>query len=280
MGFTAPTVNSYASIASVDYFTEALGALSVLLVNTGKFAQEFLLLAMREFDALRLSDGYVQCSSIMPQKRNPVALEHVRALASKALGQAQGVLTAVHNTPFGDINDVEDDLQPLIANAFRDACRAVSLLAAALSTATFNTEVLRARAHRDFIAVTELADTIVRREGLPFRTAHHIVARSVRAALAQDGVLTHDILQTAAQKTIKRPLTLTDAELTEALDPENFVRVRTIYGGPAPAETRRAWQAENERAALDETWYTAQAIALQDYRARLHEAVAAVVSGQ
>ena len=52
-----------------------------------------------EFDYLRLGEGFVQCSSIMPQKRNPVALEHARAIASKALGQTQAIVTAVHNTP-------------------------------------------------------------------------------------------------------------------------------------------------------------------------------------
>ncbi len=62
----------------------------------------------------------------MPQKRNPVALEHIRAIGSKALGQTLGVFTSIHNTPFGDINDVEDDLQPLIYSAVRDANRAVA----------------------------------------------------------------------------------------------------------------------------------------------------------
>ena len=143
LGFTAPTVNSYASIASIDYFTELLGATNVLLVNIGKFAQEFLLMAMQEFDVIVLSDGYVQTSSIMPQKRNPVALEHVRAIASKGLGQSLGVMTAVHNTPFGDINDSEDDIQPLIYNALRDANRAVSLLGSTLKSATFKKETLR-----------------------------------------------------------------------------------------------------------------------------------------
>ena len=74
-----------------------------------------------EFGYLRLSDGFVQGSSIMPQKRNPVALEHARAIGSKAVGQAQAIITAVHNTPFGDIVDTEDDLQPLVASMFRDA---------------------------------------------------------------------------------------------------------------------------------------------------------------
>ena len=64
----------------------------------------------------------------MPQKRNPVALEHARGIASKALGQASAIVIAVHNTPFGDIVDIEDDLQPLVASMFRDARRAVSLV--------------------------------------------------------------------------------------------------------------------------------------------------------
>jgi argininosuccinate lyase len=63
-------------------------------------------------------DGFVQCSSIMPQKRNPVAFEHARAIGSKALGQSQAIVTSVHNTPFGDIVDTEDDLQPLVFSMF------------------------------------------------------------------------------------------------------------------------------------------------------------------
>ncbi len=274
LGFDAPTVNSYASISAVDYFTESLGSLSVLLVNVGRFAQEFLLMATREFDTIRLSDGYVQTSSIMPQKRNPVALEHVRALASKALGQAQGVFLSVHNTPFGDINDVEDDLQPLVANCFRDAQRSVSLFAAALSTASFNVEALRARAGRDFITVTELADTIVRQEGLPFRAAHHIVAEGVRQSLASKDDLTYERLQAAASQVLGRPLALTQEDVRAALDPEQFVRVRTILGGPAPVETRRALDAERRCESADREWCAEKLGAI----ARAHEHLRALTS--
>ena len=76
----------------------------------------------------------------MPQKRNPVALEHARAIGSKAVGQAQAIVTAVHNTPFGDIVDTEDDLQPLVASMFRDATRTVTLVAAAMRLADFDVE--------------------------------------------------------------------------------------------------------------------------------------------
>jgi argininosuccinate lyase len=255
LGFTAPTVNSYASIASVDYFTELLGATSALLVNTGKFAQEFLLMAMMEFNVIRLPDGFVQGSSIMPQKRNPVALEHIRAIGSKALGQSLGVITAVHNTPFGDINDVEDDLQPLIYSAMRDANRAVSLFGATLKAATFNLETLNKRARENFITVTELADTIVRRENLPFRIAHKIVGICVKNAIEKGGELTHGILQNASKEILGREISMSETELKETLSPENFVSIRTIYGGTAPPETRRALAVERDHETADEQWF-------------------------
>lgn len=273
LGFTAPTVNSYGSIASVDYFTELLGAAATLLVNTGKFAQEFLLMAMMEFNAIRLPDGFVQGSSIMPQKRNPVALEHIRAIGSKALGQALGVITAVHNTPFGDINDVEDDLQPLIYSAMRDADRAVALAAGTLRSATFNFDLLKKRAGENFIAATELADVIVRKENLPFRISHKIVGACVRSALEQASEITYGILQAAAKDVLGRELSMTADELTAAVSPENFVKVRTVYGGTAPKETKRALKVEREREIEDDTWFVQTSDGLKIARENLDRIV-------
>ena len=276
--FDGPTGNSYGSIASVDYFTELLGSVATLLINTGKFAQEFLLMAMMEFDVIRLPDGYVQASSIMPQKRNPVAMEHVRAIASKALGQSLGVLTAVHNTPFGDINDVEDDLQPLVYSAVRDANRAVSLLGDTLQAAEFNLDVLQERAGSNFITVTELADVIVRREALPFSKAHAIVAACVRQATEGDGVISHDQLRAAAAEIAGRELSVTADELDEALSAENFVAVRTVHGGPAPDETRRSLAEELQHAAECEQWLRERHDHLNAAAERLRTAVRRVIN--
>lgn len=277
LGFAAPTVNSYASIASVDYFTELLGAISALLINVGKFAQEFLLMAMQEFDVIVLSDGFVQISSIMPQKRNPVALEHVRAIASKGLGQSLGVMTAVHNTPFGDINDSEDDIQPLIFSAVRDASRSVSLLGSTLKAATFNIEILRRRAGEKFITVTELADTIVRREDLSFRVAHHIVAESVKKAIEKRSEITHEILQSVAKEITETELSLTSDDLQKTLSPENFVNIRTIYGGPAPEETCRALLVQSEEQSLDEKWFADSKLLIDKSVVKLQEIVDQVI---
>ena len=189
---------------------------------------------------LRLGEGFVQGSSIMPQKRNPVALEHARAIASKAVGQAQAIATAVHNTPFGDIVDTEDDLQPLVAAMFRDATRAVTLVAATMRGADFDTARLAARAGEGGTTVTELADTLVRDHGLPFRSAHGIAAMLLKARTEDPRASLSEALSKASQALLDRTLTYTEEQLETIMSPRHFVEVRTTYGGPAPSETLRA----------------------------------------
>ena len=155
-----------------------------LHAELGRLAQDFLQWSSVEFGYIRLSDGYVQISSIMPQKRNPVPLEHVRVLSSKAMTQAQAILGSLHNTPFTDINDSEDDLQPMVYNAFEDATRSLNLLAGVLEEIDFLTGHMAACADANFLTVTELADTLVRETGMSFRTAHEIVSEAVKE---QDG---------------------------------------------------------------------------------------------
>ncbi len=240
LGFSGPTCNTYGSIATVDYLLESVNATSTLIVGLGRVIQDFLLWCTMEFGYLRLSDGFVQGSSIMPQKRNPVALEHARAIGSKAVGQAQAITTAVHNTPFGDIVDTEDDLQPLVASMFGDAIRMVTLVAAAMKLADFNVEHLASRAAYGGTTLTELADTLVRDHGLPFRSAHAIAALLLKAQIEDPGVALAGALASASQAILGRAINYDEAALAEIMSPAHFVKVRTTWGGPAPTETGRA----------------------------------------
>jgi argininosuccinate lyase len=104
LGFDGLAENSYGAIAAIDYITETAAVVAVAMVNIGKLVQDLLLWSTREFGYLRLADAFVQTSSIMPQKRNPVALEHVRILASRALGEAQAVLTCAQTAGGSDCN--------------------------------------------------------------------------------------------------------------------------------------------------------------------------------
>jgi argininosuccinate lyase len=271
LGFYGPTGNTYGSIATVDYLLESTSAASVLLVGLGRFVQDLLLWSTAEFNYLRLGDGYVQSSSIMPQKRNPVALEHARAIGSKALGEAQAVLTTVHNTPFGDIVDTEDDLQPLVFAMFRDAMRAVKLVAAAMSTAEFDAARLEARAGDGWTTLTELADTLVREQRLPFKTAHAISARLIAGSQQHPDRSLAQLLADASGDILGAPIAYSDARLAEILSPRHFVAVRRTHGGPAPEITARAAAASTQQLEADERWWAEATSALEQAGQRLRE---------
>ena len=257
LGFDEPTGNTYGSIATVDYLLESVSAAAVLLSGLGRVVQDLLLWSTMEFGYLRLADGFVQASSIMPQKRNPVALEHARAIASKALGQAGAVMLTVHNTPFGDVVDTEDDLQPLVASMFRDARRAVVLVDATLRGAEFDVERLESRAAEGGTTLTELADHLVREHRIPFKTAHTIAGRLLKAHRDAPGTPLGATLAMVSSDLLGVAIRYTDAQIAEIMSPRHFVEVRHALGGPAPVETARALGSSRESLVADQGWVTA-----------------------
>src|SRR5437867_5919632 len=269
LGFCGPTGNTYGSIATVDYLLESASAAAVLLVGLGRFVQDLLLWCTAQFGYVRFGDGFVQTSSIMPQKRNPVAIEHARAIGSKALGQSQAILTAVHNTPFGDIVDTEDDLQPLVFSMFRDATRAVKLVAAAMATAAFDAKRLEARAGDGWTTLTELADTLVRDHQVPFRTAHAIAAQVMTARQGDPLRSLAAVVADASREQLGRALEYSEAALEKILSPRHFVTVRATPGGPAPEETARAIAASRAQLDTDRQWWTSATDALAAAERRL-----------
>jgi argininosuccinate lyase len=252
LGFEGLQVNSYGAIASVDYLAESCSVLATSMLSLGRLAQDLLLWSTAEFNYLRLSDGYVQISSIMPQKRNPVPLEHVRILASRALTQGQSVLVCLHNTPFADMNDAEDGLQPLVYEAFEDGERSVGLLTGVLGEAEFNTSRMVAAADENFLPVTELADPLVRIAGMSFRAAHSIVSLAVLELKGKyDPEAITDVVVRELAAT-PGTLAVTRRQIREALSARNFVDVRRVTGGPASEALEPEILRARLRIALDE----------------------------
>jgi argininosuccinate lyase len=248
----------------------------VTLAGLGRFVQDMLLWCTMEFGYLRLADGFVQSSSIMPQKRNPVALEHARAIGSKAVGQAAAITLAVHNTPFGDIVDTEDDLQPLVASMFRDAVRAVTLVAAAMKDASFDVAKLETRAAEGGTTLSELADHLVRKHGLSFKTAHGIAARLMRTRRENADTPLAATLATVSADLLGAPLQYTDSEITEVMSARHFVEVRGTHGGPAPRETARAIAESRQALDRDAAWIAGIEASLAAAELRLQQRVKAL----
>lgn len=278
LGFEGLVENSYDAIAAADYLTAVAAMLAVAMTNLGRLAQDLLLWCSEEHGGLRLADGFVQISSLMPQKRNPVALEHVRALASRALGQAQAVFALVHNTPFSDVNDFGDDVQPVLHAALDDAQRAWLLFAAVLESAEIRVDRLGELAHRGLMTVTDLADLLCLREGIAFPLAHRLVAEAI-AATGKDPTadrLVAELVRRFEQQLGRRPQS-PPTEWLAALDPRHFVQVRRVRGGPAPEEVARQSAALRQQLQQHQAWLDQKRALLDSSLARLWQTVRARV---
>lgn len=280
LGFDAPVESSYDAVGGADYQAEIASVVQIGAASLARFVTDLLFWATQEANALRIGDEFVQISSIMPQKRNPVVLEHARTQLGYLYADAQAVFTLHHNAPLGDVNDVEDPLYRPLFRMLDYAIGVYALLDAVLASATWNVEHLAARAAEGFTTATELADTLVRQAHLPYRVAHRVVAQLVRQALAH-GIAPRDVraaqLDAAAQQVVGRALGLSDDVVREALDARHFVATRAILGGPAPQAMRALLARYAAQLERDTAWWDARRAQLAHAAERLQSEIQRVM---
>ncbi len=235
LGFAGPLVNSYGCIASVDYVTGLYSAIKLVFLHLGRVIQDLAFWSSFEVGQLYVPNALVQVSSIMPQKRNPVPIEHMRHLASVTCGRCDMIANTMHNTPFTDMNDSEGEVQQAGYAAFDSGGRVLELLTAFLPACTINETNVRRNTDAASITITELADTLVRDEGLTFRQAHEIAARVARALNGTPLSEGYGTFQSAFNMATDRATTLDERAFRTATSPETFVARRDRIGGPAPA---------------------------------------------
>jgi argininosuccinate lyase len=267
LGFEGLVENGYDAVGASDHLVEATQVLVNMAGSLSRFVHDLLIWARKEVGVLRVDDAFIQVSSIMPQKRNPVVLEHIRVRIGWVYGDAATVATIVHSAAFGDTNDVNDPMYVPLDRGFDAMDAVLALLTATLETATFDVELLEHRAGEGNAATTAVVESLVRDHGLPFRTAHEILSRAVTGTLSGDGEITAAMLNEVSGDLLEAPLELIEDEVGALLDPGAFVAARTIPGGPAPSAVAAAIVAARERLAADEA-------AIDERRDRLARATA------
>mgnify|MGYP001627784016 CR=1 FL=1 len=259
LGFKGPLLNSYGCIASVDYVTGLYSAVKLVFLHLGRLIQDLQFWSAFEVGQLYVPNALVQVSSIMPQKRNPVPIEHMRHLSSVTAGRCDTVINTMHNTPFTDMNDSEGEVQQAGYAAFDSGGRVLRLLTAMLPACSINADRVRATTEAACITITELADTLVRDEGLSFRQAHHVAARTASAVIEAGQPLGQGFaaFAEAFAETTGRETSLTAEAFETATAPETFVACRNRPGGPAPEALAEAFAI-----------YDARLVALATHQAR------------
>jgi len=243
LGFSEVQENSYGCIAAVDYLTEVYSNLKILFINLGRFIQDLGQWTSFELSHLYVPDGFVQISSIMPQKRNPVPIEHMRILSSITIGHCDTVVNSMHNTPFTDMNDAEDSIQVIGFKAFLTGERVLKLLTDFMLNLSVNKEKIKEHIGKTYVSITELADSLVREEGISFRQAHKITSQLVKTLIKEKrpiGDIKYELFKSIFNETIKREPEISETKLRKFIDPEYFISVREQLGGPGPQALRRS----------------------------------------
>ncbi len=274
LGFSSPLPNSYDAISASDFMLEIGSVLSISLSTLSRFVYDLMFMATNEVNTLRLHDQHVQTSSIMPQKRNPSALEHTRASISKAIAELQGCFTVAHSVPLGDIVDIGDDIQPPLLSGVDHTYGILAILTEILQHASFNKTKLYQSAEDGFSTVTELADVLVRNHSVSFRTAHKIVSELVKELTKNGQDIRQgnaDLVNFIAKKKVNVTLSLSKNEFKRAIDPKGFVAVRKTLGGPAPREVERQLNAAHLTLKKDQNWIAGTFHSLSQYSTRLEE---------
>jgi argininosuccinate lyase len=235
LGFSEPKRNSYGCIASVDYITGLYSAIKLIFLHLGRVIQDLAFWSAFEVGQLHVPDSLVQISSIMPQKRNPVPIEHMRHLSSVTAGRCDMIVNTMHNTPFTDMNDSEGEVQAAGYDAFDSGGRVVDLLSAFIASVSINDQRVAQNADAACVTTTELADTLVRRERLSFRQAHEIAAATADAVITDGASLQsgYDAFVSAFSNVAGNLTSLSAEDFMNAVSLRNFVDVRDRFGGPS-----------------------------------------------
>ena len=242
LGFDRPCPNSLDAVASRDFVVETLSALAQAALTLSRMAEDLILYASQEFGFVRMSERVSTGSSIMPQKKNPDALELIRGKAGRVVGALVSMMTTVKGLPLAYNKDLQEDKEPLF-----DAMVSVSMILRVAGVAIEGLEVNRERARYaaqlGYANATDLADFLVEK-GVPFRRAHEISGRVVRHASAEGKPiesLTLDTLRTFAPEI--------DASIFDRISLDAVLARRNVPGATAPNRVRDALDGANTRLA-------------------------------
>lgn len=228
--FDSASANSIDAVGDRDFVAEMLFALALVGTHLSRFAEDLILFGSSEFGFVRYGDAFSTGSSMMPQKRNPDALELARATGARMIGDLTGLLAMMKGLPSGYNKDLQEDKRPLF-----DAVDAMLLLLPAvtgtIATLTFDRDRMRAAVSSAMMA-TDLADYLVRKR-VTFRDAHAAVGKLVREAEGKGCEL-----QSLPLASYQHAHAAFGSDALDELDPASSVAHREVQGGSGPRAVR------------------------------------------
>lgn len=231
LGFERATSNSLDAVSDRDHVMELLSCASISMVHLSRLAEDLIIYNSGEAGFIELSDKVTSGSSLMPQKKNPDALELIRGKCGRVVGALNGMLVTMKALPMAYDKDLQEDKERLFdaVDTWHSCLEMMALCFEDLKLR--DTNVVKA-AKGGYSNATELADYLVGK-GIPFRQAHEIVGQAVLYAIAHNRAL-----EELSVDEMEQFSPVIGGDVYECLRLENIINKRNIKGGTAPAQSR------------------------------------------
>jgi argininosuccinate lyase len=233
LGFESVTANSLDAVSDRDFAIEFVAACSILMVHLSRMAEDLIIYCSAEFGFVTLSDAVSTGSSLMPQKKNPDALELIRGKAGRVFGHHTALLSMMKGLPLAYNKDMQEDKEAIF-DTVDTVALSLQVAAIVFSELGVNEERTRQAAATGYLNATNLADHLVQK-GIPFRTAHDAVGKLVLLAVKEGKEL--DGLSLDQMRSIVPGV---DASVFEALSLAQTLNTKSVAGGTGPTQVAEA----------------------------------------
>ncbi|MEV9525037.1 argininosuccinate lyase [Aliarcobacter butzleri] len=234
LGFTAPTLNAMDTVSNRDFALEILFNISTTMMHISRISEELILWSSYEFQFVRMSDQYATTSSIMPQKKNPDVPELLRGKTGRVYGNLISLLTVMKGLPLAYNKDTQEDKEGVF-DSVKTVEISISILNEVIKTMIVNVDKMQNACKIGHLTATDLADYLVQKQNMPFRTAYYITKDVV--ALANN--LNKDISELSIDeiREANNELKNINEDIVLYLDLKNSMNARNSFGGTSTKQT-------------------------------------------
>ena len=242
LGFDNIVESTLDSVASRDYVSELLYSLTMTAITLSRLAQDLYLWYSDEWSIIDIDGDIAFSSSIMPQKKNPGTVEHIKAKSGHILGSLISNLSVQKNLNFMHCRDMSVESVEPIWNALKETTGMMILTKATIKRVKVKKPVMIDRVYKNFSTATELADILVRNHNMPFRIAHsiigNVVAKTISKGLRANDI-TAKIISDSSVEITGKPVILSNEELEIGLNPSLNLKNKSTAGSPSFSETEK-----------------------------------------
>jgi len=243
LGFNSPTQSALDTSSNRDFALEILFNISTAVMHISRLSEELILWSSYEFGFVKMSDEYATTSSIMPQKKNPDVPELLRGKTGRVYGNLMSLLTVMKGLPLAYNKDTQEDKEGVF-DSVKTCEISLDIITAVMNTLIINVDIMEKACKIGHLSATDLADYLVQKANIPFRTAYYITKDVVAVAnkLEKDmSELTLEEIRSANEE-IKN----IDKEILSYLNLRNSMNARTSFGGTSTQRTKEQIQFFNE----------------------------------